>query len=153
MPLNAIEEHRYQLAILFGQLVVKNKAKYSAFSVAFLRQQFHELLGYPAHYIRSNEDIRDAVNLWCEDRVAAEERYGPIGEWKTHKVTNMSRLFHYKEDFNDDISCWNVASVTNMSSMFSGASSFNQPLEGLDTSSVTDMTSMFYFVNVTFFLQ
>jgi len=128
MPLNAIEEHRYQLAILFGQLVVKNKAKYSAFSVAFLRQQFHELLGYPAHYIRSNEDIRDAVNLWCEDRTAAEERYGPIGDWKTHKVTNMSTLFHLKVNFNDDISCWNVASCTNM-------------------------PSMFYFVNVTFFLQ
>ena len=128
MPLNAIEEHRYQLAILFSQLVVQNKAKYSAFSVAFLRQQFHELLGYPAHYIRNNEDIKAAVNLWCEDRAAAEKRYGPIGDWATHKVTDMSKLFYDKVDFNDDISCWNVALVTNM-------------------------RRMFYFVNVTFFLQ
>ena len=144
MPLNAIEEHRYQLAILFGQLVVQNKAKYSAFSVAFLRQQFHELLGYPAHYIRSNEDIKDAVKLWCEDRAAAEERYGPIGDWKTHKVTDMSLLFYDRENFNDDISCWNVASCTNMEGMFLRASSFNQPLEGWDTSSVTDMYWMFH---------
>ena len=47
MPLNAIEVHRYQLAILFGQLVVQNKAKYSTFSASFLRQQFHELARVP----------------------------------------------------------------------------------------------------------
>ena len=55
MPINAIEEHCYQLAILFGQLVVQNEAKYSAFSASFLRQLFHELLGYPAHYIHTME--------------------------------------------------------------------------------------------------
>ena len=153
MPLNAIEEHRYQLAILFGQLVVQNKAKYSAFSASFLRQQFRELLGYPAQYIRSNGDIQDAVDLWCEDRAAAEEKYGPIGDWKTHKVTDMSRLFYGKGNFNDEISCWNVASCKDMSYMFCRAQSFNQTLEGWDTSSVTDMSLMFYFVNVTFFLQ
>ena len=79
MPLNAIEEHRYQLAILFGHLVVQNKAKYSAFSASFLSQQFHELLGYPAHYICSNEiRYKSCCNLWCEVRVAAEERYATM---------------------------------------------------------------------------
>ena len=75
MPLNAIEEHRYQLAILFGQLVVQNKAKYSAFSAAFLRQQFHEVLGYPAHYIRNNEDIKAAVT------------YGARSGWRQRRGT------------------------------------------------------------------
>ena len=46
MPHNAIVEQRFQLAILFHQIVKKDKQKYSAFSPAFLSLQFAELLGY-----------------------------------------------------------------------------------------------------------
>ena len=46
MPHNAIVEQHFQLAILFHQIVKKDKEKYSAFSPAFLSLQFAELLGY-----------------------------------------------------------------------------------------------------------
>ena len=143
MPHNAIVEQRFQLAILFHQIVKKDKQKYSAFSPAFLSLQFAELLGYPAHYIRSDEDIREAVYLWCNNRKEAEEKYGPIRDWNTRQVTDMSELFWYEENFNDDIGCWDTSTCTTMERMFFRATSFNYPL-AFDTSSCTTMDSMFY---------
>jgi hypothetical protein len=142
MPHNAIVEQRFQLAILFRQIVKKDKGKYSAFSPSFLSLQFVELLGLPAHYIRSDEDIGEAVHLWCNNRKTAEEKYGPIRDWNTRQVTDMSELFSNKTNFNDDIGCWDTSSCTTMEFMFYEAAAFNQPL-AFDTSS-------FFFVNVTF---
>ena len=92
---------------------------------------------------RTDEDIKRAVNAWCDDPVGATDRFGPIGEWDTSQVTSMRYLFRNKRGFNDDISQWDVSGVTDMRSVFSGASSFNQPVEGWSTGRVTDMHSMF----------
>jgi len=78
--------------------------------------------------IRTDDDIRNAVNDWCDNRSTALEIYGHISEWDTSRVTSTSSLFADKKYFNNDISKWNVSKVTDMSYMFSGASSFNQPL-------------------------
>ena len=94
--------------------------------------------------VRTDEDIRDAVDAWCNDPVSAAEKYGPIGEWDTSQVTSMRGLFDNKRGFNDDISQWDVSGVTDMFSMFLCASSFNQPVEGWSTGRVTDMRCMFY---------
>ena len=64
--------------------------------------------------VRSDDDIRTAVGEWCTNRTIAIERYGHISYWDTSAVTNMARLFQYKEDFDDDISKWDVSNVTNM---------------------------------------
>jgi surface protein len=80
--------------------------------------------------IRSDEDIEEAVQLWCSDRTAAESLYGDIRYWSTSRVTNTKKLFERCSDFNDDISRWDVSSVTDMSGMFYGASAFNQELKG-----------------------
>jgi hypothetical protein len=45
--------------------------------------------------------LYDAVDLWCSDRAAALERYGPIGEWDVSQVVNMKYLFIFKTGFND----------------------------------------------------
>ena len=45
---------------------------------------------------RSDGDIREAVNLWCSDPAAAEEKYGHISEWDVSCVTNMRGLFFGK---------------------------------------------------------
>jgi len=106
---------------------------------------------------RTNADIRIAVNLWCSNRAEAEEKYGHISDWDVSSVTDMSklfmdkiefnddmsRLFMDKAGFNDDISCWNVSNVTNMSYMFYGTSGFNRPIGNWNVSNVTDMRSMF----------
>ena len=93
--------------------------------------------------IRSDEDIKEAVQLWCSDRTAAESRFGDIRYWSTSRVTSMRKLFEKCSDFNDDISQWDVSSVTDMRFMFYNASAFNQDLSGWAVSSVTNMSFMF----------
>ena len=92
---------------------------------------------------RYDGDIKEAVNLWCSDPAAAEERYGHISKWDVSCVTNMDKLFERKIKFNDNIQAWDVSKVTHMYSMFRGAASFNQPLDAWDVSSGTDMDGMF----------
>jgi surface protein len=96
-------------------------------------------------YTRSDEDIKPAVDLWCDDaiRAEAEVTYGHISLWKTSNVTSMTELFRFKRTFNDDISAWDVTNVTNMSGMFGGASAFNSDLSAWNVTSVTDMSFMF----------
>jgi len=45
--------------------------------------------------VRTNNDIRDAVNAWFRDKVAAMQRYGDISEWDVSRVTDMSKLFYF----------------------------------------------------------
>ncbi len=73
---------------------------------------------------RTDGEIRVAVDLWCSDRAAAEERYGRISDWDLSTVTDMRPLFIGKTTFNDDISRWDVAKVTNMHRMFNEAYAF-----------------------------
>ena len=107
--------------------------------------------------------IRTAVRLWLGNataRAEAEGTWGPIAQWNTGAVRDMSELFcgldetptHHSfcdsynvgaSAFNDDISGWDTAQVTTMHSMFLFATQFNQPLNGWDVSKVTDLTSMF----------
>ena len=126
------------------------------------------LIEYVIFKPETKEKLKVAVNLWCESPEEAEKKYGHISIWNVSLITDMSRLFEGKEDFQEDISKWNVSnvtdmsymfcetyfngnledwdvsSVTNMSNMFCGAHEFNQPLEGWDVSNVTNMSSMFY---------
>jgi len=100
--------------------------------------------GEQSNLIRSDDDIKTAVNLWCSNRAEAETKYGHISAWDVSSVTNMKELFRYKETFNDDISRWDVSQVTDMSNMFLRAESFNQLIGNWDVSKVTNMGSMFY---------
>ena len=83
--------------------------------------------------------LKPAVMEWFEDRVAAENKYGAIGTWRTGRVTDMSELFcandsgrgcsYYNSaaaSFNEDISGWNTAAVTTFKRMFWSAYAFNQ---------------------------
>ena len=92
---------------------------------------------------RTNADIKPAVNLWCTNPVEAEERYGHISEWDVSRVTDMTKLFKGKAEFNDDIRQWDVSNVTTMIGMFCDAHSFNQAIGGWDVSKVTNMDYMF----------
>lgn len=74
-----------------------------------------------------------------------------ISSWDVSNVTDMSGMFYVASSFNQPLNNWDVSSVTNMSSMFIGAGSFNQPLNNWDVSSVTNMSSMFW--NAEFFNQ
>ena len=77
------------------------------------------------------------------------EIYGPIEQWDTSFVTNMSTLFKNCHTFNKDISRWDVSSVTNMSKMFEFCYKFNQPIQHWDVSSVENTSGMFSYA-ITF---
>jgi len=93
-----------------------------------------------------NESIRVAVKDYLEGgekKDAIVKRYGPIGDWNTSDVTDMSCLFSDYKHFNQDISGWDVSNVTDMSEMFGYAKNFNQDIGEWDVSKVTDMSEMF----------
>ena len=123
----------------------------------YLSTKFRIPINHPYIYIliniRTDEDINNAVSLWCNNPEDAEVQYGHISDWDTSRVTNMKYLFYEKNDFNDDIRRWDVSSVTNMSFMFRNAGNFNNgdllgqsnnPLTW-DVSNVTNMNGMFTF--------
>ena len=110
---------------------------------------FDDVIGYIGEYIPvfTDENIHQAVNDWCEGgkgKENIEAMYGPISEWDVSLVTNMSKLFYDKLNFDDDISNWDVSNVTNMREMFAYAKSFNQPLNNWDVSNVENMGSVSY---------
>ena len=97
---------------------------------------------YVRYTFKNNEELKEAVNEWCNDRDFASIKYGDISLWITQFITDMSELFLYKKNFNDNIVYWDTRNVKDMSLMFCNCHKFNQPLNW-DTSNVTDMVSMF----------
>ncbi len=89
----------------------------------------------------TDETIRDAVFRWLSDKDGGS--YGPISDWNTSLVTDMSGLFIEQLPFNEPIGKWDTSKVTTMQSMFE-ITSFNQPIGCWDTSNVKDMSFMFY---------
>ena len=51
-----------------------------------------------------DNQIYDAVDLWCTNRDEAIRIYGHIRDWDVSSVSVMNHLFEDKENFNDDIS-------------------------------------------------
>eukprot|EP00520_Triparma_pacifica_P016629 CAMPEP_0118633234 /NCGR_PEP_ID=MMETSP0785-20121206/884_1 /TAXON_ID=91992 /ORGANISM="Bolidomonas pacifica, Strain CCMP 1866" /LENGTH=162 /DNA_ID=CAMNT_0006524087 /DNA_START=655 /DNA_END=1143 /DNA_ORIENTATION=- len=54
------------------------------------------LISEPDNVVRfhgafDNARLKEAANLWFENWEDAEERYGPIGDWDTIEVTDMSQ--------------------------------------------------------------
>ena len=66
----------------------------------------------------SREELDEAIELWFKNKDEAIEKYGIIGTWNTCLITDMSKLFYDREDFNEDISDWDVSNVTTMDIMF-----------------------------------
>ena len=64
----------------------------------------------------TSKTLKEAVQLWFEDRSKAEAAYGIIGSWDTSRVDDMSRLFNgidnfQAKDFNEDIVSWAISYV------------------------------------------
>jgi len=93
--------------------------------------------------VRTNNDIKRAVKMWCNDPVAAEKKYGHISDWDVSRVTKMKKLFENCYDFNDDIGRWDVSNVITMQNMFT-RSNFNRDIGKWNVSNVTNMAKMFF---------
>ena len=100
--------------------------------------------------------IKDCLSTNPVDGMCINSKYGSMPDWDVSRVTDMSRAFKDRTNFNGDISEWDVSSVTNMEFMFYEASSFNQNINSKkvtvdgetytawDVSKVKNMEYMFY---------
>jgi surface protein len=77
----------------------------------------------------TKEILQKAVDDWCENKNSAMNKYGHISIWNTSMITDMSFLFDFKKEFNNDISEWNVSNVINMSYMFHESPTFEKDIE------------------------
>lgn len=64
-------------------------------------------------------------------------------DWDTSSVTDMSRMFLWAVEFDQDLSRWNTSRTTDMSWMFSQARVYNHDMSAWDVSNVTTMYYMF----------
>ena len=97
--------------------------------------------------IITDDNIRTYVKQFTENqlnRLPADLRSIPIGQWDVSRVTNMFYLFKECNTFNEPLDNWDVSNVTDMSNMFENCHEFNQPLNNWNVSNVTEMTGMFY---------
>ena len=92
---------------------------------------------------KTKEELKNAVILWCGNNKIALANYGHISDWDVSKITDMSGLFRFKRNFDDDISRWNVSAVTDMSYMFWEAQHFNCNVNHWDVHNVVNMKWMF----------
>lgn len=86
-------------------------------------------------------NVTDMSFMFCYARNFNED----ISGWDTSKVKNMRGMFQFASSFNQDISKWNVGNVQNMASMFYDAAAFNQNLDSWDISKVKTMRFMFMY--------
>jgi surface protein len=94
-------------------------------------------------YAIKDDNIHTIVKLYIDNKPRCVSLYGRIEDWDVSNVTNMSKLFLFCKEFNEDISNWDTSNVTDMEKMFARAKSFNHPIGGWDTSKVTNMSWMF----------
>ena len=60
-------------------------------------------------YLRfTNASLRAAVDDYFADKATTERWYGKIGTWDVGRVTDMSKLFEGRHEFNDDIGAWDT---------------------------------------------
>ena len=104
---------------------------------------YRHIRSYVRFVPRNKEELKRAVDEWCEDVDKARSKYWDISLWDVRNITDMSELFVNKIYFNGDITRWDVSQVTDMRYMFFGAHAFNQAIGGWDVSQVTDMRRMF----------
>jgi len=64
---------------------------------------------------KTNKKLKEAVDLWCNNKETALEKYGEINTWNTINITSMENLFKNKINFNDNILNWNTSNVEDMS--------------------------------------
>ena len=56
----------------------------------------------------TNASLRAAVKEYFEDKAACERRHGKMNTWDVGRVTDMSKLFYCRYDFDEDIGAWDT---------------------------------------------
>jgi len=65
-----------------------------------------EIKGVIKDYVAfTNASLRAAVAEYFEDKATCERRHGKMNMWDVGRVTDMSRLFYGRHDFNEAPAC------------------------------------------------
>ena len=107
------------------------------FTVSLINDQSDDLVAL------TDENFGSAINLWFNNEAEANATFGHISDWNTSAITNLDGIFHFRDQFNEDISNWDTSLVTSMKNTFNGASAFNQDIGNWDVSSVTTLMQAF----------
>ena len=68
------------------------------------------------------------------------QTYGwPINRWIVSNLPDLSDIFEFVGNFNEDISSWVVSNAMTMRHMFAWAEAFDQELSSWDVSNITDI--------------
>ena len=59
---------------------------------------------------KNRNELKEAVDLWCNNEQYAFTKYGDISKWDTSSVTDMSEMFSYSQ-FNGNISKWDFSNL------------------------------------------
>ena len=85
-----INEQRYHFVLSLYRIRTQYP-QMGLFQPDFIWVIFRKMI--PSKYNRTNDDIQQSVNEWCNGPIKAEAKYGHISEWNTSLVTNMKNLF------------------------------------------------------------
>ena len=87
---------------------------------------YNDIMRSVFYPMKDSKELREAVTLWLTNESTAKTKYGHISLWNTSNVTDMSLMFCWDSNFNEDIGGWDTSKVTDMSFMFSYAPRFDK---------------------------
>ena len=93
---HVVTEERYQFVLWLYRIRTQYK-RMGLFQPDFICIIFGKMM--VSKLQRSDADIHEAVDDWCDDPAKAIEKYGHISKWNTSLVTNMNRLFQFMSRF------------------------------------------------------
>lgn len=93
----------------------------------------------------NKKELAEAIDNYLNNKNEGIKKFGIMNDWDVSKIIDMSWLFSFKSDFNENISNWDVSNVKNMNYMFHGCTKFNQDISNWDVSNVKNMNYMFNF--------
>ena len=86
----------------------------------------------------AEDPINGQCTVW-----SAKSGLGTMPNWDTSKITDMSRLFKDRREFNVDIKNWDVSSVDNMQEMFMNAIEFAKDISNWNFKANVEKKDMF----------
>ncbi len=101
----------------FTKYCVSNKKTY----MIFKNNKYYDYYFTP----KTKFELIKAVDMWCNRRYEAFEKYKHICTWNIEYIDDLSLLFLNRFFFNDNIEDWNISNVLNFYHMFYDNKYFN----------------------------
>ena len=105
---------------LINILKLNNEKQILKWQILNFRNIQNLILNYIGFTPKTKKELKEAIVFWCSNKEKAIIKYGDINTWNVQNITDMSELFEWYSNFNDNINNWDVSNVTDMNCMFFG---------------------------------